>query len=173
MPRWSMPLRMKTRCFGVRSAMPTVRVERLCPGTVLVPPDFSRYVPYLVRSAKSSLGIPEIGSIPPSRQSKRRSSDSRRPSQVTCPTGRTSRSRFETYIQSEPRLAATPHISDPLAGTQVHVYGLPACVAIISGMAATAAAAISTRNTAPAIVCSFPLTYLPITFLSAAALRIG
>src|SRR5437867_12668294 len=31
------------RAFGVRSAMPAVRAERLCPGAVFVPPDFTRY----------------------------------------------------------------------------------------------------------------------------------
>src|SRR5437899_7836322 len=33
----------EARAFGVRSAMPTVRAERLCPGAVFVPPDFTRY----------------------------------------------------------------------------------------------------------------------------------
>src|SRR5437773_8895241 len=31
------------RRFGVRSAMPAVRAERLCPDAVFVPPDFTRY----------------------------------------------------------------------------------------------------------------------------------
>jgi DNA polymerase-4 len=31
------------RSFGVHSAMPAVRAERLCPGAVFVPPDFTRY----------------------------------------------------------------------------------------------------------------------------------
>ena len=33
----------EARKFGVRSAMPAVRAERLCPAAVFVPPDFSRY----------------------------------------------------------------------------------------------------------------------------------
>jgi len=33
----------EARQFGVRSAMPAVRAERLCPIGVFVPPDFSRY----------------------------------------------------------------------------------------------------------------------------------
>src|SRR5687768_12478559 len=33
----------EARKFGVRSAMPAVRAERLCPGAVFVPPDFTRY----------------------------------------------------------------------------------------------------------------------------------
>ncbi|MEN9725964.1 MAG: hypothetical protein RL434_330, partial [Pseudomonadota bacterium] len=33
----------EARKFGVRSAMPAVTAERLCPGAVFVPPDFSRY----------------------------------------------------------------------------------------------------------------------------------
>ena len=33
----------EARRFGVRSAMPTVRAERLCPDGVFVPPDFTRY----------------------------------------------------------------------------------------------------------------------------------
>lgn len=33
----------EARRFGVRSAMPTVRAERLCPEGVFVPPDFLRY----------------------------------------------------------------------------------------------------------------------------------
>src|SRR5512146_3310578 len=31
------------RKFGVRSAMPALRAERLCPQAVFVPPDFVRY----------------------------------------------------------------------------------------------------------------------------------
>ena len=34
----------EARAFGVRSAMPTVRAQRLCPQLLLVPPDFTRYV---------------------------------------------------------------------------------------------------------------------------------
>ena len=33
----------EARRFGVHSAMPALRAERLCPGTVFVPPDFARY----------------------------------------------------------------------------------------------------------------------------------
>ena len=33
----------EARRFGVRSAMPVLRAERLCPQAVFVPPDFSRY----------------------------------------------------------------------------------------------------------------------------------
>jgi DNA polymerase-4 len=33
----------EARAFGVQSAMPAVRAERLCPGAVFVPPDFTRY----------------------------------------------------------------------------------------------------------------------------------
>ncbi|HRN61359.1 MAG TPA: DNA polymerase IV, partial [Luteimonas sp.] len=33
----------EARTFGVRSAMPAVRAERLCPEAVFVPPDFVRY----------------------------------------------------------------------------------------------------------------------------------
>src|SRR6478736_1027710 len=33
----------EARAYGVRSAMPAVRAERLCPHAVFVPPDFTRY----------------------------------------------------------------------------------------------------------------------------------
>jgi DNA polymerase IV len=33
----------EARSFGVRSAMPAVRAERLCPQAIFVPPDFTRY----------------------------------------------------------------------------------------------------------------------------------
>jgi DNA polymerase IV len=33
----------EARAFGVRSAMPAVRAQRLCPDAVFVPPDFPRY----------------------------------------------------------------------------------------------------------------------------------
>jgi DNA polymerase-4 len=33
----------EARAFGVRSAMPAIRAERLCPDAVFVPPDFPRY----------------------------------------------------------------------------------------------------------------------------------
>jgi DNA polymerase-4 len=33
----------EARKFGVRSAMPAVRAERLCPNAIVLPPDFTRY----------------------------------------------------------------------------------------------------------------------------------
>ena len=33
----------EARVFGVRSAMPALRAERLCPQLIFVPPDFARY----------------------------------------------------------------------------------------------------------------------------------
>ena len=33
----------EARVFGVRSAMPAVRAERLCPQAIFIPPDFTRY----------------------------------------------------------------------------------------------------------------------------------
>src|SRR6267154_2666465 len=33
----------EARRFGVRSAMPAIRAERLCPNAVFLPPDFPRY----------------------------------------------------------------------------------------------------------------------------------
>ncbi|HEY6402569.1 MAG TPA: DNA polymerase IV [Blastocatellia bacterium] len=33
----------EARRFGVRSAMPAVRAERLCPSAIFIPPDFTRY----------------------------------------------------------------------------------------------------------------------------------
>jgi DNA polymerase-4 len=33
----------EARRFGVRSAMPAIRAERLCPDAIFVPPDFTRY----------------------------------------------------------------------------------------------------------------------------------
>src|SRR5207245_9470032 len=33
----------EARAFGVRSAMPAVRAERLCPDAIFVAPDFTRY----------------------------------------------------------------------------------------------------------------------------------
>src|SRR6201981_702396 len=33
----------EARRFGVRSAMPAIQAERLCPEAVFIPPDFTRY----------------------------------------------------------------------------------------------------------------------------------
>jgi DNA polymerase-4 len=33
----------EARAFGVRSAMPAIRAERLCPQAIFIPPDFTRY----------------------------------------------------------------------------------------------------------------------------------
>src|SRR6202047_5091357 len=33
----------EARRFGIHSAMPAIRAERLCPDAIFVPPDFSRY----------------------------------------------------------------------------------------------------------------------------------
>src|SRR6266446_4744202 len=33
----------EARSFGVRSAMPAARAQRLCPEALFVPPDFTRY----------------------------------------------------------------------------------------------------------------------------------
>jgi DNA polymerase-4 len=33
----------EARKFGIRSAMPAIRAERLCPAAVFIPPDFARY----------------------------------------------------------------------------------------------------------------------------------
>src|SRR5580693_818649 len=33
----------EARQFGVRSAMPAVTAERMCPNAIFVPPDFTRY----------------------------------------------------------------------------------------------------------------------------------
>jgi DNA polymerase-4 len=33
----------EARVFGVRSAMPAIRAERLCPHAIFIPPDFTRY----------------------------------------------------------------------------------------------------------------------------------
>jgi len=34
----------EARSFGVRSAMPAVRAERLCPNAIFIAPDFTRYL---------------------------------------------------------------------------------------------------------------------------------
>jgi DNA polymerase IV len=44
----------EAREFGVRSAMPVVRAQRLCPEAILVPPDFTRYARSLAVCEKSS-----------------------------------------------------------------------------------------------------------------------
>src|SRR5258708_26998264 len=33
----------EARSFGIHSAMPAVRAERLCPGAIFISPDFTRY----------------------------------------------------------------------------------------------------------------------------------
>jgi DNA polymerase-4 len=33
----------EARKFGIRSAMPAITAERLCPDAIFVPPDFARY----------------------------------------------------------------------------------------------------------------------------------
>ena len=48
----------EARRFGVRSAMPAVRAERLCPDAVFVPPDFTRYRAVSAPPAKSSAATP-------------------------------------------------------------------------------------------------------------------
>jgi hypothetical protein len=59
----------EARKFGVRSAMPAVRAERLCPNAIFLPPDFPRYraVSRQVRAAsfarKSVRGVSPVGSI--------------------------------------------------------------------------------------------------------------
>ena len=44
----------EARRFGVRSAMPAVRAERLCPEGVFLPPDFTAIARCRVRSARFS-----------------------------------------------------------------------------------------------------------------------
>jgi DNA polymerase-4 len=39
----------EARRFGIHSAMPAVRAERLCPNAIFVPPDFARYKAHLRR----------------------------------------------------------------------------------------------------------------------------
>ena len=48
----------EARRFGVRSAMPAVRAERLCPEGIFLPPDFTRYraVSRQVRERTTAVG---------------------------------------------------------------------------------------------------------------------
>jgi DNA polymerase-4 len=46
------------RRFGVRSAMPAIRAERLCPEAIFIPPDFIRY------RAVSHAGVRSFGGTP-------------------------------------------------------------------------------------------------------------
>ncbi len=55
----------------------------------------------------------------------------------------------------------------------VGCQGRPACVTIMSGIAARAASVIKTRKTEPMIVSILLLTCLPMTLLSAATFNIG
>jgi DNA polymerase-4 len=50
----------EARRYGVRSAMPAVRAERLCPEAVFVPPDFSRYRAVSRRVREILLGHTEL-----------------------------------------------------------------------------------------------------------------
>ncbi|MEZ5545442.1 MAG: DNA polymerase IV [Lysobacteraceae bacterium] len=50
----------EARKFGVRSAMPAVRAERLCPQAVFVPPDFSRYKAASQQVRKIFLGYTDL-----------------------------------------------------------------------------------------------------------------
>ena len=50
----------EARKFGVRSAMPALRAERLCPHAVFVPPDFERYRGCRARCARSSPATPTL-----------------------------------------------------------------------------------------------------------------
>ena len=46
----------EARRFGVRSAMPALRAERLCPNAVFLPPDFPRYRAVSRQVRESSTG---------------------------------------------------------------------------------------------------------------------
>jgi len=50
----------EARRFGVRSAMPAVRAERLCPEAVFVPPDFTRYRAVSSRVREIMLGYTDL-----------------------------------------------------------------------------------------------------------------
>ena len=47
----------EARRFGVRSAMPAIRAERLCPDAVFLAPDFARYRGPLVSHTRFFAGI--------------------------------------------------------------------------------------------------------------------
>ena len=55
----------EARKFGVRSAMPALRAERLCPDAVFVPPDFTRYraASRLVREVGDTNGRERIAGV--------------------------------------------------------------------------------------------------------------
>lgn len=48
----------EARTYGIRSAMPALRAERLCPDAVFVPPDFARYKAVSRQVRESSIATP-------------------------------------------------------------------------------------------------------------------